>query len=240
MRPRHCRGRQLSNLLSILLDCTVGTELAHPQSSQNWHLGPALFILVGFVYSLLGLEIVLEVSTNQIEVFGLMYPVDDLQEIFILSECPILDVVEHFLQLIAYDNPLALLIQFSNFQDLLRRGSKHEHVFFADFLGNLYVCSVHRADDDGSIHHVLHVARAARLQSGRRDVLWHVSCGDYFLGRAYVVVGNEDHFQAVLQVCVRVYDTRHCINQLYYLLGHHISRSSFSAKNNNSFDTFVL
>src|SRR5271166_3872224 len=60
--------------------------------------------------------------------------------------------------------------------------AKQEEVLFTGFLGHFDRCAVARADRQRTIHHELHVARAARLVAGRRDLVGDVGAGDQPLG----------------------------------------------------------
>ena len=58
---------------------------------------------------------------------------------------------------------------------LFRRETEQEEILLARFLGHLDRGAVARANGERPVHHELHVARAARLVAGRRDLIGDVA-----------------------------------------------------------------
>ena len=75
--------------------------------------------------------------------------------------------------------------------DLFGRQAEQEEVFLARLLGHLDRRAVARADGQGAVHHELHVARAAGLVAGGRDLVGDVAGGDQPLGERDVVLGQK-------------------------------------------------
>ena len=67
--------------------------------------------------------------------------------------------------------------------DLLGGQAEEEEVLLAGLLGHLDRGAVARADRQGAVHHELHVAGAAGLVAGRRDLLRDVAGRDQPLGQ---------------------------------------------------------
>ena len=65
---------------------------------------------------------------------------------------------------------------------LLRRQAEQEEVLLARLLGHLDGGAVARADGQRAVHHELHVAGAAGLVAGRRDLVGDVAGGNQPLG----------------------------------------------------------
>ena len=75
--------------------------------------------------------------------------------------------------------------------DLLGGQAEQEHVLLAGLLGDLDGGAVAGADGQGAVHHELHVARAAGLVAGGRDLLGDVAGRDQPLGERDGVVRQE-------------------------------------------------
>ena len=75
--------------------------------------------------------------------------------------------------------------------DLLGGQAEQEHVLLAGLLGDLDRGAVAGADGQGPVHHELHVARAAGLVAGGRDLLGDVAGRDQPLGERDGVIRQE-------------------------------------------------
>ena len=87
--------------------------------------------------------------------------------------------------------------------ELVRLRAEYIVVFPARALENFDVRAVHGAAGDGSVHHELHVARAARLQPRRRNLQRYVAARDDFFRIADAVVGDEYDLQFLVDLAVR-------------------------------------
>ena len=65
---------------------------------------------------------------------------------------------------------------------LFRGQAEQEEVLLAGFLGHLDGRAVARADGQRAVHHELHVARAAGLVAGGRDLVGDIAGRDQPLG----------------------------------------------------------
>ena len=78
---------------------------------------------------------------------------------------------------------------------LLRRQAEQEEILLARLLRHLDGGAVARADRQGAVHHELHVARAAGLVTGGRDLVGDIAGGDQPLGERDVVLGQEQDLE---------------------------------------------
>ena len=79
--------------------------------------------------------------------------------------------------------------------------------------------AVPRANSQGAVHHELHVARAAGLVTGGRDLLRDVTGRDELLGDRDTVVRHEDHSDTPMHRGVAVNGARDVIDELDDELG---------------------
>src|SRR4029079_12239099 len=75
--------------------------------------------------------------------------------------------------------------------DLLRAQSEQEEVLGPRLFGHLNRCAIARADRQRSVHHELHVAGAAGLVTGRRDLVGDVGPRYQALGQGDAVTGSD-------------------------------------------------
>ena len=60
--------------------------------------------------------------------------------------------------------------------------SEDEHVFHANFLGDLNIGTVHSTDDKAAIHYKLHIGGTRSFCACSRDMLRQLGCRDNYLG----------------------------------------------------------
>src|SRR5215469_15138571 len=128
-------------------------------------------------------------------------------------------------------------------RDLLHSETKQKEVFLAGFFRHLDGRSVARADRQGSIHHEFHIARAAGLVAGGRDLVGNVRSGDQPLRERNVVIGQEDHFETTACHRIAVDRAGQVIDQFYYQLGEVISGCRLASKEEGArrhFDTRIF
>ena len=73
--------------------------------------------------------------------------------------------------------------------------AEQEEVLFAGFFRHLDRGAVARADRQCAIHHEFHVAGAAGLVAGGRDLVRDIGRGDQPLGQRNAVIGQEHHLE---------------------------------------------
>ena len=108
--------------------------------------------------------------------------------------------------------------------------AEEKHVVRAELLEHLDVCAVERADRDGAVHHELHVAGAAGLLAGGRDLLGHLCGGHEHLGGGDAVVRQEVHLQPAAADGVGIHIGRERAQQLDDALGHSIAGRGLGRK----------
>ena len=108
--------------------------------------------------------------------------------------------------------------------DLVGSQAEQEEVFLAGLLGHLDRGAVTGADCQRAVHHELHVAGAAGLESGCRDLLGDVACGYQALGQAHVVFRNEKNLELALGGGIDVDHGGDVVDQLDDQLGQRVSR----------------
>jgi hypothetical protein len=84
---------QLPNLLGVVLDGSVGRELAHTSRIQDRHAPPLLGVLVGLIDLTLSLQVTLKVGANEVVVMAIGNAVDDVNQLVEVAE---LTRTEHF------------------------------------------------------------------------------------------------------------------------------------------------
>ena len=83
-------------------------------------------------------------------------------------------------------------------RQLLIAGAEDIGVVFANRLDDFYVCSIHGAQGQGTIHHELHIGRAGGFLASHRNLLGNISGRDDVLGGGDVVILYEDDANDVL------------------------------------------
>ena len=79
--------------------------------------------------------------------------------------------------------------------DLIGRQAEEEEVLLAGFFGHFDRRAVARADRQRAVHHELHVAGAAGLVTGGRDLVGDVAGRDQLLGERNAVIGEEHNLE---------------------------------------------
>ena len=108
--------------------------------------------------------------------------------------------------------------------------AEEEHIVSAELLEHLDVRTVERADRDGAVHHELHVAGAAGLLAGGRDLLGHLRGGHEHLGGGDTVVRQEIHLQLPAADGVGIHIGRERAQQLDDALGRRVAGRGLGRK----------
>ena len=117
------------------------------------------------------------------------------------------------------------------FDDLLRGKPEDKGVFFADFIHDLYIGTVHCSQCQCSVHHEFHIAGAAGFPAGRRNLLGYIGSRKDHFGIADPVVFNEDHFDLALNALVGIDHAGHIIDQPDDQFGPVIRSTGLGAEN---------
>ena len=115
-------------------------------------------------------------------------------------------------------------------RDLLGGQAEEEHVLLAGLLGDLDRGAVAGADGQGAVHHELHVARAAGLVAGGRDLLGDVAGRDQPLGQGDGVVRQEDDPELAADVGVVVDHGADVVDQPDDELGEAVRRGGLAGE----------
>ena len=83
-----------------------------------------------------------------------------------VTEETISNGIEDFLQSASNISSLPLLQCLSNLCHPINPVAEDEHILLSNLLSNLNICSVHRADDQGTIHDEFHIGRARSFCAG--------------------------------------------------------------------------
>ena len=118
--------------------------------------------------------------------------------------------------------------------DLLRLCTKDKDVLPPNLLPNLNIGAIQRAQNQPTVQHKLHVARARRLRSRRRNVLRNVAGGNDQLGERHGVVGDEDDLEVVARVNVVVDDRLDAVDELDDELGDVVAGGCLAAKDDDA------
>ena len=97
---------------------------------------------------------------------------------------------------------------------LVLGGAEDVGVVRADGVEDLDVRAVQGPQGERPVHHELHIGRARGLLPGRGDLLGDVRGGDDVLGRGDVVVVDEDHLDAAVDVRVGVHHVGDRVDEL--------------------------
>ena len=230
----------MPDILDILLDGSVGGELADESDVADGHLCPALLILVGFADIMLRLDVRPEIRKDEIAVGGIhALPLEKA----VVQRTEKLGILRGIGAVYKLDQNLADLLIFVEdahgivaavllvVHDLLGGKTEDEGVLFAHFLDDLDVGAVHGAESDRTVEHELHVACSGSFLTGRGDLLGNIRCRDDDLSVGDLVVFDEDDLDLVVDGLVVVDDIRDGIDQLDRQLGGLVAGRSLCAEN---------
>jgi len=111
----------------------------------------------------------------------------------------------------------------------LRRGqTEQEHVLLAGFFGHFDGGAVASADRQGAIHHELHVAGAARLIPGGRNLLRHIARRDQPFSNRDAIVRQKNYFKPTPRGRIGVDGRREIVNEFDDELGQMVRRRRFA------------
>jgi hypothetical protein len=97
---------------------------------------------------------------------------------------------------------------------LFGRQAEEEEILLTLLPSHLDGGAVACADRQRTVHHELHVARAAGFVARRRDLLRHVAGGNQLLRQADFILGQEEDLESAADGGVGVDDAGHVADQL--------------------------
>jgi hypothetical protein len=109
-----------------------------------------------------------------------------------------------------------------------------KNVLRADFVADLDVGAVQRADGERAVQRQLHVAGAGGLGAGGGDLLGEVGGGNDQLGVGDVVVGDEDDLEPVAHQRVVVHHVGDVVDQADDQLGHAVAGRGLAAEDHRA------
>ena len=109
--------------------------------------------------------------------------------------------------------------------------AENEDILVADFARHFDVCAVERADGQSAVDHELHVARAARLFTGQRDLFGNFRCRHQFFRHCNVVFLGVYDVELFVDLGVLANIFGEEPDELDDLFGHVIARSRLCAEN---------
>uniref|UniRef100_A0A1Y1L8Q7 Uncharacterized protein n=1 Tax=Photinus pyralis TaxID=7054 RepID=A0A1Y1L8Q7_PHOPY len=118
--------------------------------------------------------------------------------------------------------------------DVLGEVTKEEDVAFTDFTRNLNVGAVAGANDEAAVEDKLHVASSRGLCSSGRNMFANVRSRANHFRLAHVIILQENNLEQVTNILVLIHHRADRVDQVDNLLGHPISRRSFTAKDTHA------
>mmetsp|Transcript_75616 Transcript_75616/g.180676 ORF Transcript_75616/g.180676 Transcript_75616/m.180676 type:complete len:238 (-) Transcript_75616:1827-2540(-) len=132
------------------------------------------------------------------------------------------------------DRIVAFLRPGSDASHLIFLASEDEHRIMATFLPDLDVRTIHRSNNQTTIHNELHVGCARGFSSSSGNVLRDVRCGDHHLCRGDTVVRHEGALEVLLCLGVIVDHLCHVVDELDNDLRIDICRSGLPANQDHT------
>ena len=112
----------------------------------------------------------------------------------------------------------------------IRVCSENVNIVIADQLMDLYVCTVLRADGNGTVQHELHVGCARRLLRSKRDLLRNIRCRNDVRRLGHVVVFDHDDLQVRADLRIVHREFLQTQDQMDDILRDHIGRRRLRAE----------
>mmetsp|Transcript_15458 Transcript_15458/g.26591 ORF Transcript_15458/g.26591 Transcript_15458/m.26591 type:complete len:531 (+) Transcript_15458:357-1949(+) len=229
LRVRSRAGLDVPDVLGVFVDGSIGAEFSRTGGVHDRGLDPFLLVLPASVDTRLSIKIAGPVVGEEIEVVAIEERVQQRLEDISGTEHSALYLFHDALETSIHVRVAVPHVVASSL-DLVRLGAEHEHVLLSHGVSDLNVGTVQRADDDATIEHELHVARAGSLGACSRDMLGDVVGRDDDLGSGHIVVGDEDHLEQIANGRVRIHDGADGVDELDDALGHHVRWGGFATE----------
>ena len=247
-RPRTSKLLQLNaarlgvpDFFGVLLDSTVGTELAHASHVEDSLLCPGLLVLV-FLRDLgLHVHVAAEVSAEHVRVVSEKFVCNVFEQIRTVgAEEAGTDEVDNATQivvlLVEITRTVALGEQVGDFFD---GEAEDEDVLVADFFLHFHVGTVERTDGERAVEGELHVAGTRGFGARGRNLFGEVCRRNDLFGEGDAVVLEEHHLELALANWVGVDNGSHGVCEADNLLGHPVTRSGLPANHDGARQDFL-
>jgi hypothetical protein len=132
---------RVPDLLSILLNASIGAEEAHPRHSCDCLGEPFLLVLVRLIDEILRVDVALEIIRDEIVIAMFYNAVDQSTELTSIAECTIADGVEDPFQL-RIDLEAAVEVSVTKILDVFGEVAEEEDIILADLSCNFDVGAV--------------------------------------------------------------------------------------------------
>src|SRR4030095_2469871 len=114
--------------------------------------------------------------------------------------------------------------------DLLCSQTEEEKVLGADFLANLDICAVERADCKRTVKSKLHITGSARLLARGGNLFGQISGRINKVSGRYVEAGEINHLSTVAHRVIVVHDFADSVDEFDNAFGHEITWRCFSSE----------
>jgi hypothetical protein len=131
----HWAGLDVPDAISILVDCTIAREEAHPADACNALGDPSILILVTLVNEILGFEVAFEVVRYQVVVTMINNGINQSLELICTSELSASNGVEDSLKS-SVDGLGGEAVSMSEILNILSNVSEQEDVVFTNLTGD--------------------------------------------------------------------------------------------------------
>lgn len=178
------------------MDSSVTAKLASSQRIHDGHFGPFVLIEVGLINLLLSSDVGLEISWDEVPIVVVGDCTNQAHEQLFFSKGSRSDCLDGFFKL--WRNVIFRAHRRHFLLEIFNRVyscSEDEDVVISYLLMDLDVSSVHRSEDQPTVHYELHVAGAWGFSARSWDVLAEFWGGDDELGIRDVIVGQEYYFE---------------------------------------------
>ena len=234
-------GLGVPDFFGVLLDGTVGTELAHASDVEDRLLGPGLLVLVFLRHLGLHVHVAAEVGAEHVRVVGEELFGDVLEQVRTVgAEEAGTDEVDNAAQvvvlLVEVARTVALGEQVGDFFD---GEAEDEDVLVADFFLHFHVGAVKRTDGERAVEGELHVAGTRGFGARGRNLFGEVRGRDDLLGEGHAVVLEEHHLELALANRVGVDDGGDGVREADDLLGHPVTRSGLTTDHDGARHDFL-
>ena len=231
--PWNGGSAQVPDVPVIFPDGAVGGEVTGPGDVHQHLPAPRLPVLVVPEALLFHPDIVLQVQQGHEVVLGeevLVHP-DQALGLPDLQHPGAEDEVHQGLQLrllpVVAATVAVLLIEPD---DLVGGAAEDVEVLLPHQPGDLHVGTVHGTQSHGAVGHEFHIAGAAGLLGGQRDLLGDVTGGDQHLGGGDVVVLHHDQLQPWGDLGVLLHKALQAEKQVDGVLGQGVGRGCLGAE----------
>jgi len=124
--------------------------------------------------------------------------------------------------------------------NLLCAEPEQKEILLTGFLRHFDGCPVAGADSQRAVHHELHIARAARLVAGGRDLIGDIGGRDQTLGERDVVVGQEHDFEPAARHRIAIDGGGQVVDEFDDQLGEVVGRCRLACEEKRSRRRFVI